>query len=545
MKLRPIEKTSATTRVFEALHEMIATGRFPRGEKLPSQEELARQLGVSRNTLREAVNKLATMGLLVSRQGVGTVVEAPSPGGYLTTLSGQFLLDPLSVREFIEARICIERTTVRLAVARAQPRDLRQLQEILEAQHKALRRCDVDPGHLDPRIPRLKDILADGGQGEGRRRRRVRRGGPRHVEVLEGAQVVVNPAAGTAHLVRKVGEGIDETDVLPSEGVALEPGADKGRGRAPPAVSLQNGIHVIFGCAASRHEAFQALRAHQRREGFPVGGPAGDPLRQAPGPEQFQDHSGRQEPVAARGDAHVGVGPAPAAVAARGDRQQPGAPPAGLLHRGRQVQRGARQVLSPVDDGFGPAQVLEGWVLARSEIGQAGRVAGGVAQRPARGGGAQGGEKALDPLFDHPLGPASLDMQQRAGGCPAARDLPGATLQGLLPPDRMPGAAPAQQGPADAFRALQAPGKPPDLAADQPGRDRMLRVAPEGEPAVRRPGYDQGAGVGAVEGAGRPDSHGSPPAEGTLPMLRRLQNTPGPEGGQEIRPAGWGLNSAA
>ncbi len=142
MKLRPIEKISATTRVFEALHEMIATGRFPRGEKLPPQEELARQLGVSRNTLREAVNKLATMGLLVSRQGVGTVVEPPSPGGYLTTLSGQFLLDPLSVREFIEARICIERTTVRLAVARAQPRDLRQLQEILEAQHKALRRCD-------------------------------------------------------------------------------------------------------------------------------------------------------------------------------------------------------------------------------------------------------------------------------------------------------------------------------------------------------------------------------------------------------------------
>jgi GntR family transcriptional repressor for pyruvate dehydrogenase complex len=142
MNLRPIKKTSTTTKVFETLHEMIATGQFRRGEKLPPQDALARQLGVSRNTLREAVNQLSTMGLLVSRQGVGTVVEPPSPGGYLSGLSGQFLLDPLSVREFIEARICIERAMVRLAVARAQPKDLGEVRSILQEQHEALRRAD-------------------------------------------------------------------------------------------------------------------------------------------------------------------------------------------------------------------------------------------------------------------------------------------------------------------------------------------------------------------------------------------------------------------
>jgi GntR family transcriptional regulator, transcriptional repressor for pyruvate dehydrogenase complex len=142
MDLRPIKKTSTTTKVFEMLHEMIATGQFRRGDKLPPQNELARQLGVSRNTLREAVNKLSTMGFVVSRQGVGTVVESPSPDGYLTGLSGQFLLDPLSVREFIEARICIERATVRLAVKRARPKDFSQIRDILEEQQKALHRAD-------------------------------------------------------------------------------------------------------------------------------------------------------------------------------------------------------------------------------------------------------------------------------------------------------------------------------------------------------------------------------------------------------------------
>ena len=52
------------------------------------------------------------------------MVEPPSPGGYLSFLSGQFLLDRLSVREFIEARICIERNAVRLAVARAGAEDV-------------------------------------------------------------------------------------------------------------------------------------------------------------------------------------------------------------------------------------------------------------------------------------------------------------------------------------------------------------------------------------------------------------------------------------
>lgn len=142
MDVSPIQKASATAKVFEALHEMIATGRYKRGQMLPPQEELARQLGVSRNTLREAVNKLSAMGLLVSRQGVGTVVEPPSPAGYMSALGGQFLLDPLSVREFIEARICIERNVVRLAVARATPEDIAAAGKILERQRQAVRHGD-------------------------------------------------------------------------------------------------------------------------------------------------------------------------------------------------------------------------------------------------------------------------------------------------------------------------------------------------------------------------------------------------------------------
>ena len=143
MKVNPIKKESAAAKVFDALYGMIATGQFQRGQKLPSQEDLAKQFGVSRNTLREAMNKLYAMGLLSSHQGVGTVVESPNPEAYLSTLSGQFLLDSLSVREFIEARICIERTTVRLAVDRAGEHDIARLHKIIDSQKQAFENSDA------------------------------------------------------------------------------------------------------------------------------------------------------------------------------------------------------------------------------------------------------------------------------------------------------------------------------------------------------------------------------------------------------------------
>jgi GntR family transcriptional repressor for pyruvate dehydrogenase complex len=144
MKVEPIRRSTAAHQVLESLYEMITSGRFRPGMRLPSQDKLAEQFGVSRNTLREAIHKLSAMGLLKARQGIGTTVEPVSPASYLSTLKGHLLLDPVSVREFIEARICIERTAVRLAVERACGEDVQRLRTILEEQRKAVKKGDAD-----------------------------------------------------------------------------------------------------------------------------------------------------------------------------------------------------------------------------------------------------------------------------------------------------------------------------------------------------------------------------------------------------------------
>jgi len=62
------------------LKELILTGRYQKGEKLPSEIRLAQMCAVNRNTLRQALSQLTAEGLLTKEKGRGTFISsAPSP----------------------------------------------------------------------------------------------------------------------------------------------------------------------------------------------------------------------------------------------------------------------------------------------------------------------------------------------------------------------------------------------------------------------------------------------------------------------------------
>ena len=73
-----INYPSITDAVIDQIVNAIRDNEFSSGEQLPSEIELASQLGVSRNTLREALNSLSEQGLIYRRRGVGTFVTAQS-----------------------------------------------------------------------------------------------------------------------------------------------------------------------------------------------------------------------------------------------------------------------------------------------------------------------------------------------------------------------------------------------------------------------------------------------------------------------------------
>ena len=78
---------AVTDEAIEKIKEMIVSGALQPGQRLPKEADLATDLGLSRNSLREAVKALSLMNILDVRQGDGT---------YVTSLESPLLLEALS-----------------------------------------------------------------------------------------------------------------------------------------------------------------------------------------------------------------------------------------------------------------------------------------------------------------------------------------------------------------------------------------------------------------------------------------------------------------
>src|SRR5690554_293231 len=74
MSPQPIAPKRLADTIVEQLETMILEGALKPGQRLPPERVLAEQFGVSRPSLREAVQRLAAKGLLTSRQGGGNFV---------------------------------------------------------------------------------------------------------------------------------------------------------------------------------------------------------------------------------------------------------------------------------------------------------------------------------------------------------------------------------------------------------------------------------------------------------------------------------------
>ena len=83
LKVVPVKKSSASDQVFEQLKDNLIQGTWKPGEKLASENELASLFGVSRITIRQALSRLAALGLVETRLGEGSFVAEPKPGMYM------------------------------------------------------------------------------------------------------------------------------------------------------------------------------------------------------------------------------------------------------------------------------------------------------------------------------------------------------------------------------------------------------------------------------------------------------------------------------
>ena len=127
-----------TDQAIAKIKELIMSGEFKAGSKLPREQDLAAKLGLSRNSLREAVRALALIGVLDSRVGDGTYVTSLDADLLLTGMGfvGE-LLDGSTLLEVHQVRRILEPVATGLAATRLTEEDFLALQACLEQMEAA------------------------------------------------------------------------------------------------------------------------------------------------------------------------------------------------------------------------------------------------------------------------------------------------------------------------------------------------------------------------------------------------------------------------
>jgi DNA-binding FadR family transcriptional regulator len=127
--------------VCDKLQMLIASGVLQIGDVLPGERDLAAALGVSRETVRGAVQTLATRGILEVSHGARTRVISTEVGPITIGIGKPKALDSYDIDTVHGARLVVERQVVAEAARRIDEATLGQLQENLQAQRAA----DSDP----------------------------------------------------------------------------------------------------------------------------------------------------------------------------------------------------------------------------------------------------------------------------------------------------------------------------------------------------------------------------------------------------------------
>ncbi len=139
-------KSRKSDQIKEMIKQEILDGTYKAGDKLPPEAEIARQLGVSKVSAREALRGLETEGLIEKRRGIfgGSFVSEPGPERLMTVVANAFQFGELSVNSLKEFRQILEPGLAELAAERRTDEDLRTMEEYLQAIRVSIDRGEPD-----------------------------------------------------------------------------------------------------------------------------------------------------------------------------------------------------------------------------------------------------------------------------------------------------------------------------------------------------------------------------------------------------------------
>jgi GntR family transcriptional repressor for pyruvate dehydrogenase complex len=127
-------------RVAQRIEDLVRSGELKRGSRLPSEPRLAKMLGISRASLREALKGLVFLGLLRARAGDGTYLQPSLSSMASRHLQWLLLLEEVQYLEVYELREILEPVVAQMAARRATTSDIEAMRAALTGMKKSIRR---------------------------------------------------------------------------------------------------------------------------------------------------------------------------------------------------------------------------------------------------------------------------------------------------------------------------------------------------------------------------------------------------------------------
>ncbi len=131
-----VRKTRLFEGVAQQIQRLIADGALKPGDLLPPERELAERFAVSRSSVRDAIRTLELVGLVVPRQGEGTVVADVSPEAVVMPIASVLGRKRELIAELLDIRKMIEPALAARAAVHASPEEIARLEEILRRQQE-------------------------------------------------------------------------------------------------------------------------------------------------------------------------------------------------------------------------------------------------------------------------------------------------------------------------------------------------------------------------------------------------------------------------
>jgi len=132
----PVKTIKKSDGVYNQLFALISSGKLTPGDKIPSERELAAELRISRQSIREALNRAEVMGLIKVRQGEGSFILSSVKGALMPPLTLIIEQEAARIFEFLEIRKLVEGWCAEKAALEATGEELQGMQEILEKMKK-------------------------------------------------------------------------------------------------------------------------------------------------------------------------------------------------------------------------------------------------------------------------------------------------------------------------------------------------------------------------------------------------------------------------